>query len=173
MTHYAGARLAMVTMPYAQHACSTLHVVSFLLQDLVSLDARTLQVPLPSMTEAQAQRQRQKNYRLLARLAPGRGGALRAVRDHHGQVATAPADIASAFRGHWSKVFRRRPIDRSTLLRWVAEEPGFAQSLGSAAGEATNWRVTRADFRRAMALTGKSAPGPDGIPFAAWRRLER
>lgn len=34
-----------------------------------------------------------------------------------------------------------------------------------------DWRLRRSDVRRAVAATSRSAPGPDGVPYAAWRRL--
>ena len=34
-----------------------------------------------------------------------------------------------------------------------------------------DWIPTRRDVRRALRRSNDSAPGPDGIPYAAWRRL--
>ena len=34
-----------------------------------------------------------------------------------------------------------------------------------------DWKVRRKDVRRAIQCSGDSAPGPDGIPYCAWRSL--
>ena len=34
-----------------------------------------------------------------------------------------------------------------------------------------HWRIRREDIQKAIHHSGNSAPGPDGIPFKAWRRL--
>ncbi len=34
-----------------------------------------------------------------------------------------------------------------------------------------SWHLRRVDVRNAVRMSGSSAPGPDGIPYRAWRRL--
>eukprot|EP00959_Pyramimonas_sp_CCMP1952_P337326 7063858-Pyramimonas_sp.AAC.1 len=33
-----------------------------------------------------------------------------------------------------------------------------------------SWQVRRRDVQRAVKLSGNGAPGPDGIPYKAWRK---
>jgi len=42
---------------------------------------------------------------------------------------------------------------------------------GLPAPAAAIWRLRREDIERAIAASPLSAPGPDGVPFVAWRRL--
>ena len=37
--------------------------------------------------------------------------------------------------------------------------------------DSASWQIRRSDIRRAIRLSGSSAPGPDGLPYAVWRRL--
>ena len=38
--------------------------------------------------------------------------------------------------------------------------------------EAWKWRVRRCDVEQAIRAAGDTSPGPDGIPFAAWRSIK-
>ena len=88
-----------------------------------------------------------------------------------GTVTTAPEDMAAALRGHWAEVFSARPRDEPLLQQWLEEERATRTTPLSPATD-PRWRVRRRDVRRALKLAPASAPGPDGIPFAAWRRLD-
>ena len=103
--------------------------------------------------------------------------------------------MAEALSTHWGKVFGEKPIDRTLMERWFASlRP---QGEGETNMEAKNklpdhgnplthhqraprralpqtqaaWTPRKQDAIKALKLAGNSSPGPDGIPFAAWRRL--
>ena len=54
-------------------------------------------------------------------------------------------------------------IPRAPSGLWHAVQP-------LAADEAA-WRLRKCDISKAIAMTSQSAPGPDGVPYSAWRRL--
>ena len=92
------------------------------------------------------------------------------MQTQDGIVTTDPVEMAAALRAHWAAVFRSHAHDSPRLDAWLEEE----RQLGGldvphvAAGA---WQVRRRDVRRALEQSPSSAPGPDGIPFVAWRRL--
>ena len=121
------------------------------------------------LLEAEAQRRRWQIHRQLKLISPGRSTGLAAVQRSDGTVVTDPEEMATALREHWAEVFTARPRDGALLSRWMAEE--FPEGSGLPPLSDARWRVRRRDVARAIALSPNSAPGPDGIPYAAWRRL--
>ena len=110
-------------------------------------------------------------HKLLTQLSPGCSSALVAVCLPDGTVTTAPEDMAAALRGHWSEVFKARPRDEPLLQQWLADERAELSPPLSPATD-PRWRIRRRDIRKALDIAPSSAPGPDGIPFAAWKRLD-
>lgn len=92
-----------------------------------------------------------------------------AMQDPSGQVQTDTEQIAEMLQNHWRTVFQGRPIDEPKLEAWmrVAERAG-AQRLTA---PASSWRLRTKDVQRALRIAGNSRPGPDGVPYEAWRRL--
>ena len=126
---------------------------------------------LPTLSASAAGARRQKNVRLLQRLAPGRGAALQAVRSLDGTVHTNPEGMAGALRTHWEQHFRARPTCQATRQRWIRE--GRADQAAAARDRrSADWELSRGDMAKAIRQTSQSAPGPDGIPFSAWRAVE-
>jgi hypothetical protein len=111
----------------------------------------------------------------LKRVAPGRAAALAAVEDLNGDICTDGPSIAGALRNHWQDTFAARRLDRHTRQAWLRDDAACPNGLHAAAqpllANPTAWRLRKSDVQRALALTSSSAPGPDGIPYAAWRRL--
>ena len=147
-----------------------LHAIE-LAKDHAMDELNKLHDDLKELSEEQAMRRRQRNQRLLTRLAPGRTCSNFALADRHGHVCTDPEHIAGVLREHWSEVFKRKDTDSELRNRWLAEE--------ARQGDPDVLRhVPQADvpfemFEKAIRLTSNSSPGPDGLPFKAWRKLGR
>jgi hypothetical protein len=153
---------------YRQHAVE-------LARDAAIHDLQDLHRDLPTMSEEEARTRRHRNMQTLRRLAPGRGTALAAVQAADGSVVTEPAAMAAALRQHWSSVFVPRRCNRALLQQWLREDiplqPGTAHASGLTPPADPRWAIRRSDVRRAVDASPNSAPGPDGIPFLAWRQL--
>ena len=74
-----------------------------------------------------AHRARQRNNRLIFRIAPGRSGSFGAIQDSRGRVHTDTEGMADALRRHWSQIFTAGGIDRDQLRQWIAEDIGLRQ----------------------------------------------
>jgi hypothetical protein len=121
---------------------------------------------------AQQAGRRQQLMTRLKRLRPGASTALQAVQDHTGRVRQEPADMAKALSAHWSKVFAGQALREQDIQSWLEETYPAGEGLqGLPARNDRVWRLRRRDVARAVQQAGRSSPGPDGIPYAAWRAL--
>ena len=118
-----------------------------------------------------AQHRRQKSTRLLYRLAPGRSGAVDAIRSPSGELCTNTEGMATLLRNHWSTTFLARGIDAAKLHVWLEEDRQARPQEHSTPFPDAAFRIQRQHIRNAIQHSNNSAPGPDGIPFAVWRRL--
>ena len=128
----------------------------------------------------------------LKRALPGNANTIQAMRTDDGEVTSDRSKIAHCLQKHWQHVFQRRPIDGELLERWLDSLPSLtdAQSdpnrtdrVDSRAGNDDrdrnrrqtrsdqHWRIRRTDVEEAIRSSGNSSPGPDGIPYLAWRSL--
>ena len=132
-------------------------------EDLPNLDATTL-----SQRRTQVLQQ-------LKRVAPGRSASLPAVVDSDGHLLTDGPGMAAALRKHWSEVFAARRLDHDLRGAWfrtdASRQSGLRAAVRPLLGDASAWRLRRSDVRRAVDMSSKSSPGPDGVPYSAWRRL--
>ena len=133
-------------------------------------DMRELQSNVGEPDEQSRQiRQNSINRRLanLGKKATNKG--IFAMHDGNGQVYTQAEDMARLLQEHWQKVFKDKNIDDVKLSQWMA----MAREVGAKKVESAPaaWRVRTRDIRKALKMAGNSRPGPDGIPFEAWRRL--
>ena len=98
-----------------------------------------------------------------------------ALEDIDGTVQTAPAEVARILRRHWGDTFSARQLRTADIDEWLrhdCEAPdGLAAALRPLLADPSVWRVRMEDIVQAVKRTSRSAPGPDGIPYAAWRRL--
>ena len=113
----------------------------------------------------------------LKRLVPGSTPGLNAMIDEDGKVTAEPAGVASILRKHWAKTFTHRNIDRAKLDRWL-DESGTKGDMGKPiAGwsepRGGRWAVSKGEVRKAIKLAGNTMPGPDQIPYKAWKRTQR
>ena len=107
----------------------------------------------------------------LSRLSPGASGTVRAVRCRDGSICTDAGGIAGELRSYWAGVFRSGGFDEATLRGWIAAELETRppeQDHGAAIGAA---RLRRSHIRRAVKMGNRSCPGPDGIPYSAFKVL--
>ena len=103
-----------ITNPYATNVNVTTHLAT--LKDHAIELARTHAIAELACAddldaEGQAERsrrRRQKAIRLLFRLAPGRSGAIGAIRCGGGQLVTDPDNMARVLRQYWADIFRSR-----------------------------------------------------------------
>ena len=132
----------------------------------------------------------------LKRTRPGQTSSLNAVQTDDGDVSTDPAIIAKALQAHWSKIFSSRPIDSNLLARWLdslpslrlpdvsatnadTSEPTRANQHGRRHTDRTHltdqpmdrWNINREDIEEAIKVAGKTSPGPDKLPYSAWKQL--
>ena len=116
-------------------------------------------------------RKRKKGSRLLYRLAPGRSGSVGAVIDDRGRFLTDPQAMSDYLRRHWAEVFRAKGIDQPRLQAWLDENEQERGATATSHEDLRHLRVRRRDVRKALKRSNNSAPGPDGIPYGAWRAL--
>ena len=122
---------------------------------------------LPHLEQHEAAVRRGRIHRLLRRLSPGRTSCLAAVADAAGRLHTEPSAMAAELRRYWSDVFAQRPVVETELDEWIADDvPPRA-----APPEAPCWALHRRHVQQALDQSPNSAPGPDGLPFQAWRSL--
>ena len=136
-------------------------------------DLRAHQEQEQDTPAAQQAARRQQLMTRLKRLRPGASTALQAVVDSAGRVRQEPAEMARALGAHWAKVFDGKALNMEHVQSWLEEAYPRGEGLRDLpAPQDGAWRLRRRDVARAVKLAGKSAPGPDGIPYAAWQSLQ-
>ena len=125
-----------------------------------------------------AARAKKKYSHILYKLMPGRGGAVQAVQKKNGELATDADDMAATLRTHWSEVFTAKGVDTQLLRTWLdddraaREETSSSSSSGAPSHQVLrDLRITKRHVQKAIGTSKDSAPGPDGIPYRAWRNL--
>eukprot|EP00974_Lingulodinium_polyedra_P092126 8927486-Lingulodinium_polyedra.AAC.1 len=78
--------------------------------------------------------------------------------------------MADALRSHWSGIFTAGGIDRGLLKKWVDEDIASGPSGAARSPLRPFPKLRRSHIKQAIDSTGNTSPGPDGIPFAAWRK---
>ena len=111
----------------------------------------------------------------LKRIVPGRSASLPAVVDRDGNLQTDGPGMADALRRHWTRVFAARRLDGDLRRSWfrvdAARHSGLKAAVRPAVADAGMWKLQRRDVRLAVDQSTGSSPGPDGVPYSAWRRL--
>jgi exonuclease III len=165
------------SLQHAPHLCLARlrdHAVQ-LAREEVQASLQKLHDDLPSLDEETRARRRSQTLLQLKKIAPGRSSALTAIMDTEGELRTDGPGMASALRQHWRGTFSARRLDRARRLDWfrvdAADRDGLHAAVQPLLANSEAWRVRRSDVRRAVSLAGSSSPGPDGIPYSAWRRL--
>jgi endonuclease/exonuclease/phosphatase family metal-dependent hydrolase len=87
--------------------------------------------------------------------------SLAAVIDSDGTPQSCPEVAAEILESHWKPIFAEKTITAEAavlLMPFIQQVP-----------PGLKWIVDREGFHEVMAKPRDSAPGPDGIPFGAWR----
>ena len=138
-------------------------------RDFTMQELGALHDDLRDLDPLQAARRRRRNQRLVCRLAPGRSCQQFAIDTSSGDATTDPQEMLNLVRVHWSKVFRQREVNAELTAKWLRED---AQNLpGDYQNHLPNATVPITTFHKAILSTQNSAPGRDGIPFKAWRKV--
>lgn len=111
--------------------------------------------------------QRKENIlRRLRRLLPGSSGAINALIDPAtGSASTDECDISRILTNHWQQVFDLKYTDAELRKRWLSR---LTQRLGLTLEDLL---PTQADVDLVLDHLPSSASGPDGIPFAVFKRF--
>lgn len=92
-------------------------------------------------------------------------------------MTSDPAQMTETLRRHWSQVFTEEAIDSGMLQRLQDEiYPQGSQdgvTSGWLAREASVWKLRKSDVAKAVQSSGNTMPGPDRIPYQAWRALRQ
>ena len=81
-----------------------------------------------------------------------------------GTVTTEPQRMAEEINSHWQKVFDEKRIDVDAAEEFLSR---FARRFPD-----IEWFLSEEEFLEVIVRTGNSAPGPDGIPYRAWRNVD-
>ena len=141
-----------------------------LLKGEVLQDMRCMQAEGPGACEHQSKTRHNSINARLARLCRKiQDVGLHVMEDDDHVVHSEPARIAELLQNHWAKVFGYRDIDQEKMEAWIR----VSQRAGSGrvTAPAGAWKLRTKDVQRALRIAGNSRPGPDGVPFGAWRRL--
>ena len=120
-----------------------------------------------------ASQARQRNTRLIFRAAPGRSCNIGAVQTKRGDIVVEPAGMASVLRDHWAKSFKAAGISHDLLHRWLDEDFRNKPAQEKVPFSTGALQLKKCHIEKAIKHSNNSAPGPDGIPFLAWRRASR
>ena len=91
------------------------------------------------------------------------------LEDGEGGAISDEGEIANKLQEHWAEVFKHKEIDGYKLTQWkkLAARAGGTQIDA----KRSDWKLRKKDVEKALKMAGDSRPGPDGIPFSAWRAL--
>ena len=162
---------------HAPHVCLARlreHAIA-LAREEVRESLQRLHDDLPSLEPGVLAQRRSQVMLQLKRVAPGRSSALAAVLEPDGELRTDGPGMAASLKRHWRGTFSARRLDRHRRLEWFRDDAARVGGLFGAVcpllADAAAWRLRRSDVRKAVSLTSSSSPGPDGIPYSAWKRL--
>jgi hypothetical protein len=87
--------------------------------------------------------------------------SLATIVDHNGIPQARTEDAAKLLEQYWSPVFRAKTIDPEAAVQVMPHTPKVPRGIV--------WRIDRTLFGELVARPRDGAPGPDGLPYAAWR----
>jgi hypothetical protein len=116
--------------------------------------------------EGQKQRLQNSVQGRLSRFRKTGTTGLQALIAPDGSFATSAEDMARVLRDHWQTIFSAKPVDDAALEFWSRATTRHATGVASVADE---WAVGAEHVAKAISHSNDSSPGPDGIPYQAWR----
>ena len=171
---WSAAKHCLVRYPYLQlvlgvpeHLEDILSHPSFELVKIHILELVTQEMPefsAPSLDEPEhiSQKKYQNQMKQLKKLVPGSSAALTHLQDQNGTVFSDAASHAKILNSHWKQVFSKKAINKQLLKTWISEHTNtFAKD--------TSWAFLESHVSDAIKYATHSAPGPDGIPYAAFK----
>ncbi len=87
--------------------------------------------------------------------------ALNTIIDENGEPQDNTEIAARLLVNHWTPVFRERKISAEEALEVMPHTPVVPANV--------EWRLDRIQFGELVARPRDGAPGPDGLPYSAWR----
>ena len=88
--------------------------------------------------------------------------------DDEGNITTDTTSMADLLCNHWSRTFHHKETNRPHLKRWL--QAAYEEEGPPCKANPQEWTPRKKDLIRAIKMAGSSAPGPDGIPYAAWQK---
>jgi hypothetical protein len=150
------------------------HAVS-LARSAAMEELQSLHADQYTLDEMQAQSRRESLQIRLKRLTPGRSTCLRAMCTEDGDVTTEPEEMAKILQKHWRQVFSHRTTNTALLQQWLEEvfpDSGNGRTTRGLPEESSHlWQVRREDVSEAISNAKNTMPGPDRIPYSAWKAL--
>ena len=101
-----------------------------LAKESVTTELQELQRPASDVAAEGTYQQRKEHILTkLKRTLPGSTTSIAAMQVSDNCVTSDPDQIALALQQHWSKVFKREPIDAHLLRQWLQSLPGLSQRV--------------------------------------------
>ena len=73
--------------------------------------------------------------------------------------------MANILNEHWGAKFSRRETARHRIQSWLVGVPPLPPAFDP------KWSVNKEHIEQTITIAKESAPGPDGIPYNAWKKL--
>jgi hypothetical protein len=86
---------------------------------------------------------------------------LAVIVDAEGNPQHDPKQAAQLLEEFWSPIFQEKKIDPEEAIKVMKFVPKCPPGIV--------WRLDKTQFREIVARPREGAPGPDGIPYSAWR----
>ena len=114
-------------------------------------------------------KKKQSKRQLLQRLKaniPKTPSCLNAVWSSHlNRIVDEPAEVAVTINNHWQQIFNATEIDKPLMDEWINS---IEHKLDLTQ---VNLQPTVQQVRETILSSGPSSPGPDGIPFEAYKAV--
>jgi hypothetical protein len=140
---------------------SSLHELmeSAICEDLLALDRSALPADRKKPKRDQL-RQRQSLWRSCRRRANGM-----ALVGPDGNPIFDTDEIGQHLSAHWRPIFAAKSIDMPSAAKFLKHVQLAPLDF--------SWEISEESFANVLSSTGSSAPGPDGVPYGAWRHANQ
>ena len=150
------------------------HAVT-LAQEQATRHPQELQRDIPNIHPEEAKARKSHIMQFLRRITPGCPIHLQAIRTADGSISVGPQVMANTLKDHWSGVSSARHMHETFFKTLIQEDltpdEGSLPKSARPPHDHDSWLVTKEDIQSAIDRSPNSSPGPDGIPFLAWRKL--